>query len=300
MLLWLAAPTWQLAPPAGAPVVRLAPPAMNLQDDFTQKKHPGQDTPDYLCGADKYAAIRPSDLAASRYIRADQQLKDRIQDPAVRKQIKSASVQALGGRAASALVGNGEDVVMTPDWPASVQARAFSTEPTRARAQVQAQKPYKTEVDFSVNVQDVITTPEWPAGAPLSPGGRYADPRRSAPSVAERQQQAELDKEAARSRQQQAEFVKANADAAAAEAAAETAAAEAAAAAAAAAPFLGRWKLDKRRSDALEPLLKALGVPWAARLALARATLVKTIAVEGVEWVEVILLGLRTTMRGWI
>ena len=95
MLLWLAAPTWQLAPPAGAPVVRLAPPAMNLQDDFTQKKHPGQDTPDYLCGADKYAAIRPSDLAASRYIRADQQLKDRIQDPAVRKQIKSASVMAV-------------------------------------------------------------------------------------------------------------------------------------------------------------------------------------------------------------
>jgi len=51
--------------------------------------------------------------------------------------------------------------------------------------------------------------------------------------------------------------------------------------------YCGRWTLDSRRSDSPMPQLEVLGVPWAARMAAARAPRTKRIRLDGKNaWVE--------------
>ncbi|KAJ1458986.1 hypothetical protein M885DRAFT_512110 [Pelagophyceae sp. CCMP2097] len=50
--------------------------------------------------------------------------------------------------------------------------------------------------------------------------------------------------------------------------------------------FSGRWRYDRDGSDAQEEQLKVLGVPWAARMALARSSMTKRIVHDGVRWIE--------------
>lgn len=50
--------------------------------------------------------------------------------------------------------------------------------------------------------------------------------------------------------------------------------------------FAGHWVMDADRSDLCEEQLRALGLPWAARVALARSPRTKTIHVSGGEWRE--------------
>jgi len=52
--------------------------------------------------------------------------------------------------------------------------------------------------------------------------------------------------------------------------------------------FSGKWALNHERSDSQSALLKALGIPWAARAALARAPRTVCIEHDGREWVETV------------
>jgi len=53
--------------------------------------------------------------------------------------------------------------------------------------------------------------------------------------------------------------------------------------------FTGRWKLNLKRSDDPSEMLKAMGVPWAARAAVARYARVVEIQQEGLRWTETMI-----------